>query len=194
MNEVTIMKCFRNAGILRHDFLVVQPMISAEIDPFVDIDDHDLSDLVDTTSSDELVELIHRVHGSEHACSLSELLAAESEIPICSEFAESTWDEEFMAEVGPQSMEVCQNSDDDEECDPDPLADEEPPPPSLKTLREVMDCLEDVRTFFELNNHTEEATIPEELVNKVAWLQCFTTKCTVQSKVTGYFQSDISED
>ena len=70
VNEVTIMKCFRNAGILRQDFLVVQPMISAEIDPFVDIDDHDLSDLDDTTICDELVEVIHRVHGSENACSL----------------------------------------------------------------------------------------------------------------------------
>ncbi len=31
----------------------------------------------------------------------------ESEIPICSEFAHATWDEEFMAELGPQSQLPC---------------------------------------------------------------------------------------
>ena len=89
-------------------------------------------------------------------------LAAESEIPICSDFADSTWDEEFMAEIGPHSKEVCEH--DEEDCDQDGPEDVEPPPPRLKNLREVMECLEDVRSLM-----VTQLKKPY-LVNAVAWL------------------------
>ena len=60
-----------------------------------------------------------------------------------------------MPEVGPQSMEASEH--DDEDCDKDNPDDMEPSPPRLKNLREVMECLEDVRSFLELNCHTAEA-------------------------------------
>ncbi len=53
--------------------------------------------------TEELETLIHQVQGSENVCSISELLSAELEIPVCSEFSDSTWDEQFTAEVGPHS-------------------------------------------------------------------------------------------
>ena len=80
-------------------------------------------------------ELFHRVQGPENASCVSQLLAAESEIPICSD---STLDEEFMAEIGPESKEVCEH--DDEDCDQDGPEDVEPPPPRLN-LREVVEYL-----------------------------------------------------
>ena len=75
-----------------------------------------------------------------------------------------------MAELGPQNKEACLS--DDENCDLDEVEDAEPPPPRLKSLKEVMDCLEDVRSFLELNGYTTEATKAEQLVDAVAWLQC----------------------
>ena len=48
--------------------------------------------------------------------SLSEMLSAEEEIPICAEFAESSWSEEFVASLGPKDKEVgLDNSDEDED-------------------------------------------------------------------------------
>ena len=48
--------------------------------------------------------------------SLSEMLSAEEEIPICVEFAESSWSEEFVASLGPKDKEVgLDNSDEDED-------------------------------------------------------------------------------
>ena len=183
VSEVTIKKCFRKAGILHYDFSVVSPLIPTGTDPFSDIDTCDL-DETDYASSEELEGLIQQVQWSGNVCSVSELLAAEYEIPICSEFSHNTWEEEFMAELGPQTKEVCEH---DDECDQDELEDMEPPPPRLKNLSEVMTCLEDVRSFLELNGHIAEATKTEDLVNTVAWLRCSTTKCTVQSTLTQYF-------
>ena len=70
--------------------------------------------------------------------------------------------------------------------------DVEPSPPRLKKFRETMECLEDVRSFLESNGNMAEATKAEELVNNVAWLQCSTTRYTVQEKITSYFQPGSS--
>ena len=36
---ITIKKCFRKCGVLRKDFSIVQPVITAQTDPFADIDE-----------------------------------------------------------------------------------------------------------------------------------------------------------
>ena len=115
VSETTIKKCFRKAGIfLRHDFSVVSPLIPAASDPFSDIDSCDL-DESDDGGCEELTELIHCIQGPENACSVFKLLASESEIPVCSEFAASTWDEDFMAEIGPQSKGFCEHDNEEED-------------------------------------------------------------------------------
>ena len=73
---ITNKKCFRKCGVLRKDFSIVQPVITAQTDPFADID------------IEELSELILSLQGPENACSLSELQTEESDIPVCSEFAD----------------------------------------------------------------------------------------------------------
>ena len=104
--------------MLRQDFSIIRP---AETDVFADIDEQDSLDEAD------IEELIHRVQGSENSCSVSEMLAAELEVPICAEFADTTWEDEFMAELGPQNKETCLS--DEENCDLDEVEDAEPPPP-----------------------------------------------------------------
>ncbi len=91
-----------------------------------------------------------------------------------------------MAELGPQRKQVHQDSDGEEDDDHE---DVEPSPPLLKNFRETM---EDVRSFLEFNGNMAEATKAEELMNNVAWLQCSTTRYTVQEKITSYFQPGSS--
>ena len=141
---ITIKKCFRKCGVLRKDFSIVQPVITAQTDPFADIDEENECEV----DEQELSELILSLQGPENACSLSELLTAESDIPVCSEFADLTWDDEFMAELGPQSKQQCSDVEDKDKDDSDPAEDHEPSPPHVKNYREAMECLEDVRSFF----------------------------------------------
>lgn len=75
-NETTIKKSFRKSGILGKDLSIVQPTISAETDPFADIDEIEDSN-AEENDEQELSELILRVQGPDNACSLSELLTAE---------------------------------------------------------------------------------------------------------------------
>ena len=81
-------------------------------------------------------------------------MTAEDEVPICSEFADDTWDETFTSELQPNTSEACISSDEDE-CEQDPL---EPPAKRVKTYKEAVECLEDVRVFLEQRGHTEAAT------------------------------------
>ena len=143
---------------------------------------------VDDAGSGELTELIHCVHGSENASTVSELLAAESEIPVCSEFTESSWDEECLDELSQDNEESYTH--DDEDGDQDSPEDTEPLPPRLKNLREVMESLEDIWSYLELNGHTAAATETEGLVNTVARLQCSVMNRTIQSKLTQYFSTE----
>ena len=60
----------------------------------------------------ELDELFSQI-SSEKVLSLSAMLSAKEEIPICAEYAESSWSEEFMASLGPKDKEVgLDNSED----------------------------------------------------------------------------------
>ena len=71
---------------------------------------------------------------------MPELLDLESKIPTSSGFADRISDEEFMAEVGPQSKEMCHSEKEE--------ADVEPPPQRLKNLCEFMTCLEKMSDLF----------------------------------------------
>ena len=86
----------------------------------------------DEAVDDELAELFYRVQGAHIACSITDLITAESELPTCSEFADESWNDEFMAEIGPRSKDRCLSSDED-----DAPADIEPSLPRLNTFREA---------------------------------------------------------
>ena len=54
------------------------------------------------------------VQGRDGACTLQEIIAAESEVPICSEFADDTWDEAFMNKLQPDTSAEAQISSDED--------------------------------------------------------------------------------
>ena len=126
---------------MRQDFSVVARLVPAGSDAFSfsAIDDFER----DKSEDSGCAELEEHYSLQENACDISELLTLESEIPVCSEFADTTWDEELVAKVGPQSKELCEQ--DDNENDRDGPGDLDLPPPCLKNLRKVMECLEDIR-------------------------------------------------
>ena len=86
VSETTIKKCFRKAGILSDDFSIAKPKISVEADLFGDIDEQ----LLDDSNDDEveITELISQVNGLGDSCTIAEMLTAETEVPICAEFAD----------------------------------------------------------------------------------------------------------
>ena len=110
--------------MLRKDFSIVQPVNTAQTDPFADIDEDNDCEV----DEQELSELILSLQGPE-------LLTAESGIPVCSEFAL-------------QSKRQCSDVEDKDEDDSDPAEYHKPSPPCVKNYREAMECLEDVRCFF----------------------------------------------
>ena len=115
---------------------------------------------------------------------MKEIIDAENDIPICSEFADDTWDEVFMNQLPSNSSAEAQvSSDEDEE-------QEVPNPPAkrVNTYKEAVKCLEDVCVFLEEKGHTEAATEADMLRNKVTSFQCSHISCTVQSCITSYFK------
>ena len=93
---------------LKQDFSIVQ--LPSEADSFADLDDN-------ADNSDAEDELSHLVQGQDGACTLPEIIAAENDVPICSEFADDTWDETFMNEFQPNSSAEAQVSSDENECE-----------------------------------------------------------------------------
>ena len=47
---------------------------------------------------------------------MSDLLSAD-DVPVCAEFADDKWDEEFMSDTGPANKLVCPESNRDEDSD-----------------------------------------------------------------------------
>ena len=88
-----------------------------------------------------------------------------------------------MASLGPKDKEVgLDNSDEDE--DNMYVEDMEPPPPRMKNLTEVIDCLEDIHSFLGQNSYAKEATRTHELLSAVTRLKC---TCSVQASITDFF-------
>ena len=115
------------------------------------------------------------------ACTLEEIIDAENDVPICSEFANETWDETFMNELQPISSAEAQVSSEEDKCDQDM------PAKRVKFYKEAVECLEDVRMFLEEKGHTKAATETDSLVNQLTSFQCSSIS-TMQSCITSYFK------
>ena len=51
--------------------------------------------------------------GDSEYCSAQELISAESDLLVCPEFADNTWEEDFMAYLGPHTKTPNTESDSD---------------------------------------------------------------------------------
>ena len=104
----------------------------------------------------ELSDLISWLQGSDDACEVPDLASAEDHLPICAEFADDTWNEQFMSELGPADKVMYVDNDCDEATDDD--KDEATPTevPRLKSLSEAFAC-PDVCDFLESKGYTRES-------------------------------------
>ena len=130
-----------------------------------------------------LSDLISQLQVSEDACCVSDLLSAEDVLPVCSEFAEENWDEEFMAELGPKDKLPCpdEDSESEDEDEPERL-------PCLSNFREAVACLEEVRYFLEYRGYTSAATDAKCSRGQSEVLQCTSQlQAAKQTNITDFF-------
>uniref|UniRef100_A0A1X7UNP5 DDE-1 domain-containing protein n=1 Tax=Amphimedon queenslandica TaxID=400682 RepID=A0A1X7UNP5_AMPQE len=117
-NEVkpeTITKCFKSAGMLNSESEV---HIIDEDDPFASLDS-------------DFNELITQTVGT-NGCSADEYLNGDNDLPICVQFDDEKWDEEFLESLSHEEVaSTCNDLSDIEDFDI------LPPPPKLKNYAEA---------------------------------------------------------
>ncbi len=146
----TISKCFRKAGILNSEMDIVSCSME-EDDPFSAVD-----------VEADLTSLIHDV--VPNCCSSDEYINGEDSLPVCNDLDSLTWEEDFMHQLGQVGGE--------EECDEDEEDDSEQLPISnVKTYKDAILALEDIKTFLESRGHLMESTKIGISVDSLASLQ-----------------------
>ena len=161
VKESTIIKCFKTAGILNDTFDIQERICTSE-DPFEDIDE--------TIS---LTPLISAAMGTIGACSMSEYISGDNELPVCADLDDDHWEDNFMESLTQQEAAPAA-----EDCDPEDDVDVPPPVPKIKDFKEAVQTLEDVQNFLESRNCLEMATKTNTLINEVAAYQASTMRQT----------------
>ena len=181
----TIKKCFQKAGILTESFQVVQPSrISEESDPFLNIDEGKEGD--DTEVSDqELSELTAKLHDKDDACEVPDLVSAEDDVPVCAEFANDKWDEEFMSDLAPANKLMCPDNDNDIDSEGEDANTLKEPQPRIKSIDEAISCLGDILDFLENRGYTKEANHSHSLLDDLVRIHY--ASLTKQASITDYF-------
>ena len=139
VKEETVRKCFRNAGILDSDMAVV---VRDEEDPFSAADEcMALQGLIDKTMS------------GHEACPLEEYVNGDSDLPVCLDVDDNSWENTFFAHLGQEEEEA---SEDEENDDHDEETVDDEPPLKVKTYKEANEFLEEVQRFLESQGHMKE--------------------------------------
>ena len=161
VKEETVRKCFRNAGILDSDMAVV---VRDEEDPFSAADEcMALQGLIDKTMS------------GHEACPLEEYVNGDSDLPVCLDVDDNSWENTFFAHLG-EEEEASEDEENDDQDDQETVDDE--PPLKVKTYKEANEFLEEVQRFLENQGHMKEALRIGSIVDDVSCLQLAATKQT----------------
>ena len=152
VEEETIRKCFRKAGILDLDMAVVE---RDEEDPFSEADECvALQSLIDKTIS------------GHEACPLEEYINGDEDLAVCRDINDNSWESTFFKNLGQEDEEVSDNEEQEEQEDMD-----DNPPPKVKTYKEANEFLEEVQRFLETRGHVKEALTVGSVVDNVSSLQ-----------------------
>ncbi len=155
MKAETITKCFRSGGVLDAELGVSSV---SEEDPFASID-----------------ELITQM--GTNSCSANEYINGDNTLPVCIEFDDDTWNESFLESL-------CATVEDEEADGEEEDLDLQPPPPKLRSYREAIQSLDDVKTFLESRSCFTAALHTSSLVDEVA---CIHSAGAQQTTLLGYF-------
>ena len=147
VKEITITKCFKNAGVLNDNSNVVE--VTSE-DPFQDVERMSLSSLISTAM------------GSLDSCSVEEYVQGDN-LEVCADFDSEHWENNFM-----DSLTGQEESNATTEEISDIEVDIPPPFPKLKNFRDALTSSEDVQIFLESGGCFHSAHANNMLMNQVA--------------------------
>ena len=143
VQEETIRKCFRRAGVLDSDLTVVA---RDEQDPFLATDEcATLEDLISITMS------------GHEACPVEEYITGEGSLPVCNGLDDSNWESSFFAQL---VQEEPEEEDDDQ-------GEQILTLPTIKTYKDANMYVEEVQQFLEQEGHVEEAFKLGSIIDKV---------------------------
>ena len=177
MSSITIQKCFRKAGILDNNYLVIKRASALQPDPFEDLDEES-----DTT---DLQALITQVQ-NENACSVEEFVSGDQDLQTSVNIYGDNWSEEFLNSLpGPSSDSDNVPTDDMELVEEQ--QEEDSRESELKCFREALQYMEDVLCYLDHRGCTTEANQASQLLDSINYL-CIQSKSLKQTHVTDYFK------
>ena len=83
---------------------------------------------------------------------MQDLIEAENCIPICQEFANENWEDEFLSELGPASKSLTLETD-DEDSDSD-VCIVETSTEEITNFSEAIESLDEIIKYLEKKGHT----------------------------------------
>ena len=165
----TIIKCFRNAGVLSSDMTVVRV---DEADMFTDLGDEN-----------DLAQLMQETVGSE-GCNVAEYIQGEENVPVCFEADDENWEDNFMQSLDQANHSDVVEIDSDSEDEDEVQGNNEEREIATKSFGEAMTSLEDVEEFLKSKGCYDEANMVASCVDRVAMCKCQKTK---QKHILDYF-------
>ena len=123
VEEDTVCKCFRKAGILTSEMDVVSAGLDEDDDPFSECD-----------LQQELESLIDKTMPSDGRCTVKEYLERDNDLQVSMDNDDDEWEANFFEELGENDSEQ-----EDDEVDEDELIemDVEPHAPKVKSFKEA---------------------------------------------------------
>ena len=100
----------------------------------------------------------------QDACSVSDYVNGDSELPVCTDLDNDHWEDNFMDSLTQENTMTPTEEDSDPESD----VDLDPPVPVIKDFKETIQTLEHVQDFLESRNCLEMATKMSALLTEVA--------------------------
>ena len=169
VEEETVRKCFRKAGVLNSDMAVVE---RDEDDPFAEADECvALQSLIDKTMSEN------------EACLLEEYVNGDKDLAVCRDIDDSSWESTFFATLSQEPDEKASEDGGDEQ---DNAVDEDPPM-KVNTYKEANELLEDIQHFLEAKGHIKEAITVGSVVDSVTSFQLAASR---QTTLNSWLSSD----
>ena len=169
VEEDTVCKCFRKAGILTSEMDVVS----------ADLDEDPLSEC---DLQHELESLIDKTMPSDGRCTVKEYLERDNDLQVCMDKDDDEWEANFFEELGENDSE----QEDDEVDEDEPIEmDVEPLGPKVKSFKEAILALEDVNHFLESHGFIQASSMVGSIVDEVAGLKAQST--TKQTTIRDFF-------